>query len=275
MTRHDILGTQHVDDLEPFLQSVGDVFTVFPDQDSGCVSYGLRTAAGSYFVKTAAIPSAAASLCQALAVHQAVKHPAIIPIVHSFTTGTGTGTGLAVVYPWADGEVLYHPTKTRSGGRAHPDAPMARFRRLPVPTIHKALDVLLDAHLAVEAAGLVAVDLYDGTMLYDFTTHTMRLCDLDHYRPGPFTLEADRLPGSTRYMAPEEHLRGALITPRTTVFTLGRALRLLLDAGDTEQAWRGTPAQLAVITTATGPDPADRHASVSALAAAWRTATGT
>jgi hypothetical protein len=28
---------------------------------------------------------------------------------------------------------------------------------------------------------------------------------------------------------------------RTTVYNLGRAIRLLLDAGDDERAWRGTP----------------------------------
>ncbi|MEV8585834.1 hypothetical protein AB0424_02735 [Streptomyces sp. NPDC051180] len=59
----------------------------------GPLSYGLRTEAGSYFVKTTGFPNAAASLRQALTVHQAVKHPVNIPIAHSFTTGPG----LAVV----------------------------------------------------------------------------------------------------------------------------------------------------------------------------------
>jgi serine/threonine-protein kinase len=98
------------------------------------------------------------------------------------------------------------------------------------------------------------------------------LCDLDEYRPGPFTVEGERLPGSTRYMAPEEHRRGARIDERTTVYNLGRAIRLLLDAGDDERAWRGTPAQLAVVARATCEDPAGRYPAVAALADAWRAA---
>ncbi|MFE7809285.1 hypothetical protein ACFU51_32380 [Streptomyces sp. NPDC057430] len=149
---------------------------------------------------------------------------------------------------------------------------MARFRAQPLAQINIALEALLNAHLAVEDAGYVAVDLYDGCMLYDFDQQRMMLCDLDEYRPGPFTLEGDRLPGSSRYMAPEEFVRGSLIDIRTTVFNLGRALRLLLDAGDEETQWRGTPAQLAVIVQATAREPENRLPSVSALVDAWQAA---
>jgi hypothetical protein len=75
-------------------------------------------------------------------------------------------------------------------------------------------------------------------------------------------------------MAPEEHRRGARIDERTTVYNLGRAIRLLLDAGDDERAWRGTPAQLAVVARATRADPAERYPAVAALADAWRAAGG-
>ncbi|MFF4647759.1 serine/threonine protein kinase [Streptomyces sp. NPDC001389] len=232
------------------------------------MSHGVEIDGERLFVKTAATDRTVASLRRALAVHQVVAHPGLIPVVNSFTTDDG----LALVYPWAEGEVLYHPTRTRHGGRTHPDSPMARFRRLPLGEVLQALAVILDVHLVVADAGLVAVDFYDGCALYDFETSTMRLCDLDDYRPGPFVLEADRLPGSTRYMAPEEFQRGAVIDQRTTVFNLGRALRLLLDAGDAEQDWRGTAGQLSVIATATAPAPADRYPSVRALAQAWSAA---
>ncbi|TXS22164.1 hypothetical protein EAO71_25580 [Streptomyces sp. ms191] len=149
---------------------------------------------------------------------------------------------------------------------------MARFRAQPLAQINAALESLISAHLAVEDAGCVAVDLCDGCMLYDFDQQRMKLCDLDEYRPGPFTLEADRLPGTSRYMAPEEFARGSLIDIRTTVFNLGRALHLLLDAGDEETQWRGTPAQLTVITTATAVEPDKRLPTVSALADAWHAA---
>ncbi|MFD5070199.1 serine/threonine protein kinase [Streptomyces sp. NPDC087866] len=267
---HPLLDVAHVADLDTYLADIGTLFRTFADQDSGCVSYGVLSAGQRWFVKSASKPPAVASLRRAFSLHQHVAHPAVTPLLHSITTDDGQ----AVVHPWVEGEVLYHPTTSHRGGRADPGSPMARFRALPLPEIHAALDSILDAHLAVEAAGFVAVDLYDGCMLYDFDERRMRLCDLDEYRPGPFTLDAGRLPGSRRYMAPEEFVRGSVIDIRTTVFNLGRTLRLLLDAGDEEIQWRGTPGQLAVTRQATESDPRNRHPSVSALAEAWRTATG-
>jgi serine/threonine-protein kinase len=96
------------------------------------------------------------------------------------------------------------------------------------------------------------------------------LVDLDEYRPGPFVLDAERLPGSRRFMAPEEFERGAVIDIRTTVFALGRAARLLLDAGDEERAWRGSPAQLTVLERATRADPDRRFRTVGEFVAAWQ-----
>jgi serine/threonine-protein kinase len=131
---------------------------------------------------------------------------------------------------------------------------------------------LLDAHLAITAAGYLAVDLYDGCLLYDFVSHRLRLVDLDEYRPGPFTVDGERLPGSRRFMAPEEFRRGATIDQRTTVFVLGRAIRQLLDETDDERSWRGTEEQLAVVARATRADPAERYADVAQLVGAWRSA---
>ena len=130
-----------------------------------------------------------------------------------------------------------------------------------------ALTDIVDAHVAVAAAGMVAVDLYDGCLIYDFTTGRMRLIDLDEYRPGPFTLEDDRLPGSRRYMAPEEFVRGSVIDQQTTVYTIGRTIWNLLDS---PTGWRGTSAQARVVTTATQPGKAHRYPTVRDVASAWR-----
>lgn len=136
-----------------------------------------------------------ASLDRACTVHAAVRHPVIVRPVQT----TNGPAGPTLVYPWYDGDVLNHATAHGADCRG-----LARFQQLPVPQVEAALDAILDAHLAVSAAGFVAVDLYDGCFLYDFPTERMRLIDLDEYRPGPFVLDADRLPGSCRYMAPEE-----------------------------------------------------------------------
>ncbi|MDX3383553.1 serine/threonine protein kinase [Streptomyces niveiscabiei] len=258
MPRHPLLDIDDVPvPLESYLPGIGEVFRRFaaPAQDSGCTSYGVRLPGGErWFVKTPTTPEACGTLERAWRFHRAVRHPAIVPQVHRL--------GAAVVMPWRDGGLLYAPEHRAS------------FRRLPLPEIHRALDTLLDAHLAVEAAGWQAVDFYDGALLYDFRREALHLIDLDEYRPSPFRLDADRLPGSRRFMAPEEWRRGARIDARTTVYVLGRALRLLLDAGDGERAWRGTPAQSAVLERATREAPGERFADVRELAAAWRTTEG-
>jgi serine/threonine-protein kinase len=271
MAHHPLLDVAEVLAVEPYLREVGEVFRAHREQDSGCVSYGVQLPDGRrWFVKEPTTDGAQRSLGRAWAFHRAVRHPAIVPQLHRFAVRGGR---TAVVMPWRHGEALYHPTLRDRGGRAQAGSPLSRFRALPVPRILRALDRILDAHVAVESAGHVAVDLYDGAFLYDFDGDEMHLIDLDEYRLGPFVLTDDRLPGSRRYMAPEEWRRGALIDTRTTVHALGRTCRLLLDAGDDERAWRGTGGQLAVVERATRADAEERFGSVRELAEAWRAAT--
>ncbi|MFK4104444.1 serine/threonine protein kinase [Streptomyces sp. NPDC019531] len=256
MTAHPLLDVDDIPGTEPYLRTVGEVFRIFREQDSGCFAYGVRLPDGArWFVKEATTDRAQRSLDRAWAFHRAVRHPAIVPQLHRITAGDGR---TAVVMPWHDGEILYDPTAR------------ARFRALPLARVHHALDRVLDAHLAVEAAGQVAVDLYDGAFLYDFDAHALHLTDLDEYRRGPFVVTEDRLPGSSRFMSPEEWRRGATIDTRTTVHVLGRTARLLLDAGPGEDAFRGTAAQLAVVERATRPDPRERFGGVRELVETWR-----
>ncbi|GGN54069.1 serine/threonine protein kinase [Streptomyces albiflavescens] len=272
MVLHPLLGIEEVPAVEPYLGRVGEVFREFREPDSGRVSYGVRLLDGArWFVKEAVTDHARESLARGWAFHRAVRHSAIVPQVHRIAV---RGGGWAVVMPWREGEVLYCPTRSGPRGRTSPESPLARFRALPTGHVLRAFDRILDAHLAVEAAGHVAVDFYDGALLYDFARDATHLIDLDEYRPGPFVLDEERLPGSRRFMAPEEFVRGAVIDTRTTVFTLGRTVRLLLDAGDEERAWRGTPAQQAVIVRATRADPGDRFENVHDFATAWRAADG-
>ena len=118
-------------------------------------------------------------------------------------------------------------------------------------------------------AGLVAVDFYDGCLLYDFDAGQVHLVDLDLYAPGPYLLERDRQFGSSRFMAPEEWQRGARVDQRSTVFTLGRTARVLLGE---EGAWRGGSHLEAVVARATRRDPEARFGSVPAMQSAWTAA---
>lgn len=242
--------------------AVDRAWTVFDQQDSGCVSYGVEAGGRQWFVKVAHDPSGEASLENALQLHEVVRHPAIVRPLRAFRAG-----GLTLVYPWVEGRVLNHATSAGSDRSA-----LEAFQRLAVGVVRAAVETVLDAHVCIAAHGFVAVDLYDGCLLYDFARIRMHLIDLDEYRRGAFTLTAERLPGSLRYMAPEELRPGATIDERTNVFTLGRLVHHLLDS---TSGWRGSATEAAVVRRATDPRPDRRFGSVAELLDAWRAAAET
>lgn len=251
--------------IEPYLMRWGRIFKAFRQQDSGCISYGVELGGRRWFVKHSDQARGMASLGRARHLHRAIAHPALAHLYNSFTTPGG----LAMVYEWLLGQVL-SDYKASGVSREEPASAHARFRALPAERILAALDTIYDAHLTLAESGFVAVDFYDGCILYDFERHRTYLCDLDEYRSGPFVLEDERLPGSRRFMAPEEWQRGAVIDQVTNVYSLGRAAVILLGNGQLNgPEWRGGAALAAVITRATAADRALRQQSVQEFVAEW------
>jgi serine/threonine-protein kinase len=256
--------------LEAYLSEVGTVFRTFRQQDSSCVSYGVEVKGRCWFVKHSSNPRGMAALRRARHVGTRVRHPAL----PRFWNSLRTPGGLALVYDWVPGELLYDYTVARGeGGRNDPLAAHARFRALPPARISAVLHTIYDVHLVLAGHGFVAVDFYDGCILYDFGRGSTFICDLDEYRPSPFILDRERLPGSRRFMAPEEWTRGALIDQVTNVYTLGRAALVLLgDGSRLASAWRGSEAMWAVASRATEMEREARYPSVRAFVQAWRLA---
>jgi serine/threonine-protein kinase len=267
------LEARKVDEsVEDFLASLGEVFVAHRGHDSGNTSYGVRIGAHAWFVKHAEDDEPIRHLESAIVFHAAVRHAAIIPLVGWFRTSTG----LAIVFEFQDGLIVNDPLAPGALPRHHPESTYARFRHLPVDEVVRALDTVFDAHVAVASAGFVAVDFYDGAIIYDFENKRVHLCDLDAYRRGPYVLDRERQYGSTRFMAPEEFEKGATIDERTTVFTLGRAAFVFLSEGQRGETdvhlWRGSRAQYDVARAATELDPDKRFASVTEFLRAWRSA---
>lgn len=250
---------------------LGTTFAVFDEhtQDSGHVSYGVEAPDGRrLFVKTSGGPAAspggtsrdgrAAALRRAARIHREVDHPALVP-VHDVVEAAD---GVVVVHDWFGGELLHSPAARRTDpAEAH-----QRFQRLPAGEIAEALDQVLSLHVALEEAGWVAGDFYDGCLMYDFGTRQIRVIDLECYRPGPYVNDVGRLPGSTRFMAPEELELGATVDARTTVFNLGRMVELFL------LSHHDLPAVVDLATRATSSAPEDRPDSVADLHSAWASA---
>ncbi len=255
-------------DLEQWLAGVGQVFAEIRGHDSGCTSYGTTVDGTRWFFK-AAYGVDRHQLWAAIRMHARLRHHAVVALAADFQVARD---GHVLVYPWVDGDNLNDPYVAGSGPATDPGSALNRFRALPLAEVLAAYDTLLDAHVAVADAGLVAVDLYDGCLVYDFEARRLHLVDLDLYRP-PYTLELDRQYGSRRLMPPEELARGSRIDQRATVFTLARLARhLLCGPGGDEQTFRAGPARLRESERATRRDPRERHHDVRSFVAAWRAA---
>src|SRR5262249_53158182 len=148
-------------------------------------------------------------------------------------------SGPLLVYPWVDGELLGAPQARRDDPRSS----FQRFRSLPARTIRRCLDAIFELHVQLARSGWVAVDFYDGCLIYDFAAERVAVVDLDMSPAGPFQNDMGRMFGSTRFMAPEEFERGARIDERTNVFTMGRAALVFLSAGSLDaDSFRGSQA---------------------------------
>ena len=237
--------------------------------DSRSSVLGIEVDGQRYVVKHATDSEAIGWLRSAQRFHAAVKHPVIPTIVHHMTMGDG----FALVEEWGRGEILRDPYDPSITGPEQPQSTYRRFLASPVDELLRAIAQIIDAHVAVADEGFVAVDLYDGCVLYDFEEQRVSLIDLDHYCPGPYVLEVDRQIGSTTVMAPEEFQRGATIDERTTVYTLGRFAQVYLgcerQAPVRRGAFRGDDRHFAVTEHACRAEPADRIQTVRELQAAW------
>jgi serine/threonine-protein kinase len=164
------------------------------------------------------------------------------------------------VHDWFTGELL-HATRDE---RDDPGTAFQRFMALAPGEIAAALDDVIDLHVEIDESGWIIGDLYDGCLMYDFVTSEIRVMDFESYRPGPYRNDRGRLPGSTRFMSPEEFQLGAVVDSRTAVFGLGRMIEIFLLA---RREWPGVRS---VVDRATAPDPETRFSRPRELRVAWR-----
>ena len=278
MNRHPLLDVERIEQVpDVYLNSVGSVFAVFDErsQDSGNISYGVQTTQGRYFVKTAGYPddpnpflshSERVSLLRnAVRLRRSCDHRTLPPLHQMIESPTGP----LLVYQWVDGELI----RVDAAIRNNPRSTFQRFRQLPSHEIIRALDLVYELHHQLAQLGWIAVDFYDGCLIYNFDRQELHVVDLDHYCQAPFINEMGRMFGSSRFMAPEEFERGARIDERTTVFTMGRTAAVLLSNGTLERRpFRGSDALYEVVRCACCDDREKRYDSVATFFAAWEDA---
>ena len=250
-----------------FVSRWGRVFQVFDDQDSGNICFGTEQNGERFFLKFAGAPTAryqgdpadaVERLRYAAGVYRDLKHPALIELLDTVETEGGFLT----VFRWTDGVCM---------GKQYPES-RKQFFTLPMEKREQVFADILDFHLMAAARGYVAVDFYDGSILYDFKQQKTVLCDIDLYQKRPFVNEMGRLWGSSRFMSPEEWEKGAEIDEISNVFLMG-SVAFALFGGELDHArekWMLDDRRYEVALRAVSPLRAQRFASLKELQTAWR-----
>lgn len=254
-----------------FLRKYGRVFRVFAGQDSGNICFGVENNGERLFVKFAGAPTAkykgdpeeaVMRLMRTVPVYRDLAHPVLI----RYRFSEEIGGGFAAVFDWVDGECM---------GRQYPLSRQA-FLQLADAERLQVFTAIVSFHRHVVAQGYVAIDFYDGSVLYDFTVGRTYICDIDFYAKRPVVNTMGRMWGSSRFMSPEEFTLGAAIDEITHVYTMG-AMAFALFGGETDRSaglWRLGEAAYRVALRAVRDERGERYGSLGEFAAAWGAATG-
>lgn len=248
-----------------FLARYGKVFRIFDDQDSGNICFGCERDGQRYFVKFAGAPTvrsavspsqAVSSLQRTSQVYRDLAHPNLIRLLSDETIGQG----YALIFDWAEGICM---------GRMYPES-YQRFRKLPLGHRLQVFHDVLAFHEHVHHCGYVAVDFYDGSILYDSATRKTVICDIDLYQKKPYVNDMGRLWGSGRWMSPEEFALGAPIDEITNVYTMGAAgFAILSDYDRSAEKWPLGEKCFDVVRRATSDERHDRQQTIRQLIDEW------
>lgn len=248
-----------------FLNKYGKVFKVFDDQDSGNICFGTKKDGERYFVKFAGAPTERSSITQDVAVkriketlpiYQDLQHPNLLELVEA----EEVGGGFALVFKWTDAVCM---------GRMYPVAHQ-RFMQLPVADRLKVFEDILNFFEHMVTQNYVAIDFYDGSIMYDFVKRQTVICDVDYFRKMPTVNDMGHMWGSSRFQAPEEYQLGAALDEITNVYTLGAtAFALFGEYQRTREKWQLSDELFEVAQKAISEDRNTRQQSIREFREAW------
>jgi len=262
-----------------WLKELGEVFCVFDQQDSGNISFGVKNGEEKYFVKYAGAQTieyegdtqtAIDNLNKAIYTYQDLKHENVI----NFVKKIRVDDGIAAVFDWFDGECLFaHWTFDKWDRYTHPNSPYYKYRRLSLEKRLKSINAIFEFLLFVEQRNYVAVDFYDGSILYDFNTDRTKICDIDFYRKKPTVNDiGGHFWGPKRFKSPEEYILGAPIDSITNVYTMGVLLFGLIggEFNRSLERWEGSRELYELAHKATFPERELRFQSIKDFYKEWK-----
>lgn len=263
-----------------WLTDLGEVFSVFDEQDSGNICFGIKKDGTKKFVKYAGAKTkeytgepedAIATLKNSICIYEDLQHKHLINLLEHYEVEKG----YVLVFEWFEGECLHsHWSFPPPHKYTHPESPFYRFKQLPIEQRLKSFKNIIEFHLNVGRNNYVAVDFYDGSILYDFKNNVTKICDIDLYKKKPFINTVGRLWGSSRFMSPEEFELGAKIDERTNVFNMG-AIAFGLLGGELDRSisnWDAGQELYQVAMKAVKLDRIERYSTIEEFLSAWETA---
>ena len=252
-----------------FLGRYGRVFTVLDAQDSGNICFGTDDGQKRYFVKYAGAPTlragldaeeAIVNLKRSATVYRDLAHMNLVNVIDA----EEIGGGYALIFDWVEGECM---------GKMYPQS-RAVFMQLSMPVKKQIYAEILAFHVHVVERGYVAVDFYDGSIMYDSVHHKAVICDIDFYTKSPYVNDMGRMWGSSRFMSPEEFCLGADIDEVTNVYAMGAtAFALFGDETDRRiEKWGLGRVSFDVAKRAVSDNRSERQKSIRQLIDEWDSA---
>ncbi|MDF2541678.1 MAG: hypothetical protein K0S47_1396 [Herbinix sp.] len=202
--------------------------SVFDQNDSGNISFGVMDKDEKYFIKIAGAKTAEScsdtknavkALRNAIPIYEDLNHANLIHLMEHFEEEDL----YVAVFHWAEGDCLFDYWNFETYAKnSLIKSPFQRYKQLALDLRIKSIHTIFEFLIHMEEKGYVAIDFYDGSILYDFTDNRTTICDIDFFRKKPtYNDMGDKFWGTKRLKAPEEYVLGAIIDERTNVFTLG------------------------------------------------------
>ena len=211
-----------------WIKRYGTAFWVVDETGSGCVCIGMQKGDKKFFCKIAGVNTVEAEvspeesvriLKRAVPIYRELEHPNLIKLVEAYNHEKF----YVAVFEWAEGECLFdHWNFEKYQKDSSIKSPKARFLELPISKKLDCVEVLFSFLQKVIEKGYVAVDFYDGSIMYDFEADRITICDIDFFRKAPVVNDlGEEWFGTKRLKAPEEYVKGSAIDEQTNIFTLG------------------------------------------------------
>lgn len=248
-----------------FMSEYGKVFKVFDDQDSGNICFGTDKDGQKYFIKFAGAKTAEydGEPCDAVnrlkatvPIYENLRHKNLIEYIDS----KETGNGFAMIFKWANGECM---------GRMYPES-HRKFMSLSNEIKLNVFADIMDFVKYIAEQKFVAIDFYDGSVMYDFEEQKTIICDIDFFRKQPALNDMGRMWGSAIFMSPEEFEKGAALDEITNVYTLGAMAFALFGKYKRDwENWQLSKVLYNIALKATSDSRDNRYQSVKELIDEW------